>query len=183
VTTARLGRRAFLGSVAAATLTSIATRAARAEDVFTVGVLLPADTEKATEVSRGAALGLDDANALATLFGKRLRIETEADRPGGQAGRALGRAGTLAVVGGVGPGGGETLLQVAADGTPALNIGAPDDRLRNESCERRLFHVAPSVAMYVDALTQFLVDQRKLARTSDATGCRAEEWAGKPLEL
>ena len=164
MTTARLGRRAFLGSVAAATLTSIATRAARAEDVFTVGVLLPADTEKATEVSRGAALGLDDANALATLFGKRLRIETEADRPGGQAGRALGRAGTLAVVGGVGPGGGETLLQVAADGTPALNIGAPDDRLRNESCERRLFHVAPSVAMYVDALTQFLVDQRKLAR-------------------
>jgi dihydroorotate dehydrogenase len=26
-------------------------------------------------------------------------------------------------------------------------------------------------------------DQRKLARISDATGCRAEEWAGKPLEL
>jgi dihydroorotate dehydrogenase len=26
-------------------------------------------------------------------------------------------------------------------------------------------------------------DQRKLARTSDATGCRAEDWAGKPLEL
>ncbi|HKC09138.1 MAG TPA: ABC transporter substrate-binding protein [Methylomirabilota bacterium] len=164
MTTARVGRRAFLGSVAAATLASITPRAARAEDVFTVGVLLPADAEKATDVSRGAALGLDDANALATLFGKRLRLETEADRPGGQAGRALARAGALAVVGGVGPGGGETLLQVAADGTPALNIGAPDDRLRNESCERRLFHVAPSVAMYVDALTQFLVDQRKLAR-------------------
>jgi dihydroorotate dehydrogenase len=26
-------------------------------------------------------------------------------------------------------------------------------------------------------------DQRKLARISDAAGCRAEEWAGKPLEL
>jgi ABC-type branched-subunit amino acid transport system substrate-binding protein len=137
---------------------------ARAEDVFTVGVVLPADADKATDLGRGAALGLDDANALATLFGKRLRLEIETDRGGGQAARALARAGALAVVGGVGPGGAETLLPAAADGTPALNVGAADDRLRNEACERRLFHVTPSVAMYVDALTQFLVDQRKLGR-------------------
>ena len=82
----RVGRRTFLGSLAAAGWTSLAPRAARAEDVFTVGVVLPADPEKATELSRGAALGLDDANALATLFGKRLRLEMEVDRAGGQAG-------------------------------------------------------------------------------------------------
>jgi ABC-type branched-subunit amino acid transport system substrate-binding protein len=166
VTGPRVGRRTFLGSVAAAGWTSLAPRAARAEDVFTVGVVLPADAEKATELSRGAALGLDDANALATLFGKRLRLETEAARADGQTGRALARAGALAVVGGVGPGGGEALLQAATDGTTVLNVGAPDDRLRNEGCERRAFHVMPSVAMYADALTQVLIEQRKLTRWS-----------------
>jgi ABC-type branched-subunit amino acid transport system substrate-binding protein len=159
-----VGRRAFLGSLAAAGWASLIPRAARAEDVFTVGVVLPADAEKATELTRGAAIGLDDANALATLFGKRLRLETEAARAGGQAGRALARAGALAVVGGAGPGGGEALLQVAAEGTPVLNVGAPDDRLRNEGCERKAFHVMPSVSMYADALTQLLVEQRKLTR-------------------
>ena len=160
----RVGRRAFLGSLAAAGWASLSARAARAEDVFTVGVMLPADAEKATELSRGAALGLDDANALATLFGKRLRLETEAARADGQAGRALARAGALAVVGGLGPGGGEALLQAATDGTTVLNVGAPDDRLRNEGCERRAFHLMPSVSMYVDALTQLLIEQRKLTR-------------------
>ena len=160
----RIGRRAFLGSLAAVGWASLTPRAARAEDVFTVGVVLPADAEKATELSRGAALGLDDANALATLFGKRLRLEMETDRAGGQAARALARAGTLAVVGGVGRGAGEALVQVSADGTPTLNVGAPDDRLRNEACERRAFHVMPSVSMYVDALTQLLIEQRKLMR-------------------
>jgi ABC-type branched-subunit amino acid transport system substrate-binding protein len=164
VTGHRVGRRAFLGSLAATGWASLTARAARAEDVFTVGVMLPADAEKATELSRGAALGLDDANALATLFGKRLRLETEAARADGQAGRALARAGALAIVGGVGPGGGEVLLQATTDGTTVLNVGAPDDRLRNEGCERRAFHLMPSVSMYVDALTQLLIEQRKLTR-------------------
>jgi ABC-type branched-subunit amino acid transport system substrate-binding protein len=88
----------------------------------------------------------------------------EVDRAGGQGARALARAGTLAVVGGVGRGAGEALVQVAADGTPTFNVGAPDDRLRNEACERRAFHVMPSVSMYVDALTQLLIEQRKLMR-------------------
>ena len=160
----RLGRRAFLASLTAGSAALLATRSARAEDVFTVGVLLPADADRATELSRGAALGLDDANALATLFAKRLRLVTETDRAGGSAGRSLTRAGVLAVVGGAGPGGGETLLQVAGEGIPVLNVGAPDDRLRNEACDRRLFHVTPSVSMYVDALTQVLIEQRKLPR-------------------
>lgn len=159
----RGGRRAFLGSLAAVGWTALTPRAARAEDVFTVGVVLPADAGKATELSRGATLGLDDANALAMLFGKRLRLEIEAAGGGGQPGRALARAGVLAVVGGVGPGGSEALLQVAGDGTPVFNVGAPDDRLRNEGCARRAFHVMPAVSMYVDALTQLLIDQRKLS--------------------
>jgi len=164
VSGSRVGRRAFLGGLAAAGCAALTPRAARAEDVYTVGVLLPPDADKATELGRGAALGLDDANALATLFGKRLRLETEVDRGDGQAGRALARAGALAVVGGAGPGGGEALLQAAGGGAPVLNVGASDDRLRNEGCDRRAFHLTPSVSMYVDALAQVLIEQRKLAR-------------------
>jgi len=164
VSGSRVGRRAFLGGLAAAGCAALTPRAARAEDVYTVGVLLPPDADKATELGRGAALGLDDANALATLFGKRLRLETEIDRGDGQAGRALARAGALAIVGGASPGGGEALLQTAGGGAPVLNVGAPDDRLRNEGCDRRAFHLTPSVSMYVDALAQVLIEQRKLAR-------------------
>jgi ABC-type branched-subunit amino acid transport system substrate-binding protein len=164
--TGRLGRRGFLASLAGGGAALLAARAARAEDVVTVGVLLPADADRAAELSRGAALGLDDANALATLFAKRLRLETETDRAGSPAGRALARAGALAVIGGTGPGGGETLLRAAGEGIPVLNVGAPDDRLRNDACDRRAFHVTPSVSMYVDALTQVLIEQRKLPRWS-----------------
>ena len=162
----RLDRRAFLGALAAAGCASLLPRRARAEDVFTVGLLLPADADKATELSRGAALGLDDANALATLFGKRLRLESAADRDGAQAARGLGRAGALAVVGGVGPGGADALLLATPEGTTVLNVGGADDRLRNEGCHRRMFHVTPSVSMYVDALGLMLIEQRKLGRWS-----------------
>jgi len=156
----RIGRRVFLGAVAAAGTGVISPRTARAEEVIVLGVALPADPDKATEVSRGAALGLDDANALATLFGKRLRLETDA--AGG--GRALAQTGAVAVLGGAGAGGGEALREVAVAGAVVLNVGAPDDRLRNEACDRRMFHVTASVSMYVDALAEFLIGQRKLLR-------------------
>jgi len=159
-----IGRRAFLRSLAAGGCVPLSARATRAEDVITIGVVLPADADRATEMGRGAALGLDDANALVTLFGKRLRLQTEPDRGGAQSARALARAGALAVVGGLGPGAGEALRETASDGTVVLNAGSPDDRLRNEGCERRLFHVIPSVSMYVDALAQYLVERRKLSR-------------------
>jgi ABC-type branched-subunit amino acid transport system substrate-binding protein len=164
----RLGRRAFVSGIAAAGAGALLTlRSARAEQVFTIGVVLPADADAATEIGRGAALGLDDSNALATMFGKRLRLETEtaADAAAvAKVGRAFAQAGALALVGGAGPGAGEALRDVAAEGPVVLNVGATDDRLRNERCERKVFHVIPSVSMYVDALTQFAIERRQLAR-------------------
>jgi ABC-type branched-subunit amino acid transport system substrate-binding protein len=153
-------RSALLGAAAAA----LAPRRARAEETIVLGVVVPPDAGAAAPLRQGVALGLDDANALATLFGKRLRVETEtADAAGAAAaGRALARAGALAVVAG-GPLV-EGLRDVAADGTVVLNVGADDERLRGERCERRLFHLAPSVTMYVDALAQWAVGRQRLAR-------------------
>jgi len=45
----------------------------------------------------------------------------------------------------------------AAAGIPFINVGASDDRLRNELCEATVFHVEPSAAMYLDAMAGWYV--------------------------
>lgn len=46
------------------------------------------------------------------------------------------------------------------DGVLLINATAPDVRLRREACSRYLFHTAPSYAMQMDALVQYLVSKR-----------------------
>lgn len=55
----------------------------------------------------------------------------------------------------------EQLLAVAdrakVSGALLFNIGAPDERLREENCRAEVIHVTPSRAMLADALAQYLV--------------------------
>jgi ABC transporter substrate binding protein (PQQ-dependent alcohol dehydrogenase system) len=50
-------------------------------------------------------------------------------------------------------------LSAAMSGKPALifNVGAPDNRLREEDCRANVMHVAPSRSQLTDALAQYLV--------------------------
>ncbi|MBQ0958907.1 ABC transporter substrate-binding protein [Ideonella sp. 4Y11] len=50
----------------------------------------------------------------------------------------------------------------AADGAklPVLNVGNPEDRLREADCRPRLFHLIPSERMRADAIGQTLASQR-----------------------
>ncbi|GLK73694.1 ABC transporter substrate-binding protein [Ancylobacter dichloromethanicus] len=41
-----------------------------------------------------------------------------------------------------------------------INVGATDDRLRQQDCRANVFHIAPSRSMLTDALAQFLVTKR-----------------------
>ncbi len=41
-----------------------------------------------------------------------------------------------------------------------INVGATDDRLRQQDCRANVFHIAPSRAMLTDALAQFLVTKQ-----------------------
>jgi ABC-type branched-subunit amino acid transport system substrate-binding protein len=161
-------RRTFLGYAAAATIGgAFLPWPAWATETYVVGLLLPAEAGTATALQQGAALGLDDANALATLFGKTLRLETaSASDAAGAAreARGLARSGAVTVIGGSGAGVAEGLRDAAADGVLVMNVAASDDRVRNDRCERRLFHVAPSITMLVDALAQWVVDQRRFTR-------------------
>ena len=116
-------------------------------------------------------MGLDEANTLATLFGKRVRLQVERAADAAAASRAataLAQAGALGIVGGAGPGFADALRDVAAGGGALfLNAAALDDRLRQERCDAQMFHFVPSVTMYVDAAA-LLAERRKLTRWSIA---------------
>jgi ABC transporter substrate binding protein (PQQ-dependent alcohol dehydrogenase system) len=57
---------------------------------------------------------------------------------------------------------------------PVLNIGAPDDRLRQQDCRPRLYHLLPSERMRADALAQALVS-RKWSKLLLLVGPRPED--------
>jgi ABC-type branched-subunit amino acid transport system substrate-binding protein len=162
---AGLSRRSLLRNTISGTVALLAARPARAEDIYTVGLILPPASATATAIEQGAALGLDDANALATLFGKRLRIEMETASNGAQAAALASglarRAGTIALVGGAGADVADVLRDASTqEPTVFVNVAAIDDRLRNERCARRTLHVAPSVSMCVDALALWLAGRQ-----------------------
>lgn len=52
------------------------------------------------------------------------------------------------------------LAVVDAVKLPVLNIGAPDDSLRQQDCRPRLYHLLPSERMRTDALAQALVSRK-----------------------
>ncbi|MGF6528237.1 type 1 periplasmic-binding domain-containing protein [Variovorax sp. PvP013] len=52
-----------------------------------------------------------------------------------------------------------TLAVADAVAVPVVNIGNADDRLREQDCRARLFHVVPSERMRADALAQTLVSR------------------------
>jgi len=53
-----------------------------------------------------------------------------------------------------------TLAVVEAVKVPVLNIGEAADRLREQDCRARLFHILPSERMRADALAQTLVSRK-----------------------
>ncbi|MEF7613014.1 branched-chain amino acid ABC transporter substrate-binding protein [Aquincola sp. MAHUQ-54] len=53
-----------------------------------------------------------------------------------------------------------TLAVADAVKLPVLNIGAADDRLRQQDCRARLYHLLPSERMRTDALAQLLVSRK-----------------------
>ena len=53
-----------------------------------------------------------------------------------------------------------TLAVADAVKVPVLNLGAPEDSLRQQDCRPRLFHVLPSERMRADAIAQTLVSRK-----------------------
>lgn len=122
-------------------------------------VLSDLDPIPADEGIAGARLGRDD-NATTGAFLGHDYVLAVADLPPGSdlpsaAREALATSRLLLLDAPA-----DALLAVAdlpeARGALLLNVGAPDDRLRDVDCRANLLHAGPSLAMRADALAQFL---------------------------
>jgi ABC transporter substrate binding protein (PQQ-dependent alcohol dehydrogenase system) len=110
----------------------------------------------------GATMAEEEFGFNAELLGFRLELLTaeagDAAAARKAAGRLLADEGVFALIGGLADDQALALAEVAEERqVPFLNIGSSDDRLRNQACVRHAFHVAPSAAMYLDALAGWFI--------------------------
>lgn len=144
------------------------SRLARAQkqDVLRIGAIFPAPTKQdplGSAVWEAANMGLNMArnefNINAQVIGQKLEVNfiPAADvATATQAAERLVKQGVYALIGGFGPGQAVALSQFAQkQRVPFLNIGSSLDSLRNQGCSRYVFHLEPSAAMYLDALTDW----------------------------
>ena len=109
----------------------------------------------------GAQLALDDNNTTGKFLDQRFSLEEvrlAPDQDAAAASTALAERGVLLVIADLPA---DALLQVADAGAPRhsllFNVGAIDDRLREEACRANVIHTAPTRSMLADALAQYLV--------------------------
>lgn len=168
----RVGRLRRLAS-AVLLMMPLATGAA-AQDMLRIGYLGLAperrmpntflDPPPTDQGVRGARLGVDDNNTTGRFTRQGFALEERVVRDAEgvlPAFRELTAAGARFVLADLPA---RTLLDVAdlpeAAGVTLLNIGAPDDALRNEECRRNILHLLPARAMLTDALAQYLSARR-----------------------
>ena len=112
----------------------------------------------------GAALAIDDNNTTGRFLNQHYAlapVELNDGEDPAAAVAALGERGVLLLIADLPA---DALIKAAdaavARGMLIFNVGAPDDRLREEDCRRAVVHVAPTRSMLADALAQYLVWKR-----------------------
>jgi ABC transporter substrate binding protein (PQQ-dependent alcohol dehydrogenase system) len=136
-----------------------------------VGVIVPdaetiGDDPLASAVARAAeqgALMAEEEHAFnAELFGLEFAVLVKhasgVEAVIAAAEELVAEGGALAVAGGFNSAEAAALSEWSASRTtPYLNLGASDDRLRNELCAATAYHIEPSAGMYLDALAGWYV--------------------------
>jgi ABC transporter substrate binding protein (PQQ-dependent alcohol dehydrogenase system) len=109
----------------------------------------------------GAQLAIDDNNTTGKFLDQQFvltEIRLASDDDPAAAVVALARRGVSLVIADLAP---DALLKAAdAETSPRtvlFNVGAIDDRLREEDCRANVTHTAPTRSMLADALAQYLV--------------------------
>ena len=150
--------------------------AALAQEVFErplrIGVILPEGAmeelepgEQPATAAQSARLGAQFIRNELVHNASLLGIDVDVLVAGAQddevtavARRLVEEEGAFGLVGGFGREAATLLSEFAAgESVPFVNIGWPGDELRNDLCNAFTFHVAPSDAMYLDALTGWFV--------------------------
>jgi len=109
----------------------------------------------------GARLALNDNNTTGKFLGQRFSLEEARlgqSEDVAAATVALAQHDIALIIADLAP---DTLLKAADTARPShlllFNVGAIDDRLREEDCRGNVIHVAPTRSMLADALAQYLV--------------------------
>jgi ABC transporter substrate binding protein (PQQ-dependent alcohol dehydrogenase system) len=109
----------------------------------------------------GARLAINDNNTTGKFLDQQFSLEDVRLADGGDAAAAtaaLAERGVTLVIADLPP---DVLLKAAdagkARGLLFFNVGAIDDRLREEDCRANVIHTAPTRTMLADALAQYLV--------------------------
>ncbi len=165
-------RRRFLGTLlqaaGLAVVPSVWRRHAMAAEEVAIGVLV-GPGEAGRYAVTGAQLAAEEANYVAGAFGKVVRVLAEvAGSPHEAAEKAtklIRRGGVKAILGGRD----ESFIQAiqeatAREGVIYVNTMSRSQMLRGTQCHRLTFHVEASLAMYADAMGQWLVRGAKKLR-------------------
>jgi ABC transporter substrate binding protein (PQQ-dependent alcohol dehydrogenase system) len=111
----------------------------------------------------GAEQAIEDNNTTGKFLGQHFALAPVELKDGDDPAAAvamLGARGVSLVLADLPP---DALLKAADAGAARMlvfNVGATDDRLREEDCRRAVVHVAPTRSMLADALAQYLVWKR-----------------------
>jgi ABC transporter substrate binding protein (PQQ-dependent alcohol dehydrogenase system) len=111
----------------------------------------------------GAELAIDDNNTTGKFLGQHFTlapVELKDGEDPAAAVAALAQRGVSLLLADLPA---DALLKAAdaaASRTLVFNVGATDDRLREEDCRRAVVHVAPTRSMLADALAQYLAWKR-----------------------
>src|SRR5215468_2806654 len=130
----------------------------RAEPKSTLSLI---EVPAANDGVAGARLGIDDNNTTGRFLDQQFSLEEirlEAGADAVAATMALAERGVSLLIADVPA---DTLLRAADEGRREnllfFNVGAIDDRLREEDCRANVVHTAPTRSMLADALAQYLV--------------------------
>jgi len=173
--------RALAGGLAAAP--AFVRRQAWGAEEVAIGVLVGSG-DLGRHAVTGAQLAATEANYIAGAFGKVVRLLTEVvtspDDAEKKATKLVRQGGAKAIIGG----GNDPFSQAiqaatAREGIIYLNTMSRSEALRGARCHRLTFHVEASLAMYADAIGQWLVRGAKKTRWGFLT---PETEAGAEIE-
>src|SRR6266480_707068 len=130
----------------------------RIEHKDTISLL---DTPAGNNGLAGARLGIEDNNTTGKFLNQHFELQevrlADKDDPGAAA-RDLAQAGIAFVLADLPA---DALLKAAdagrSHGLLLFNVGATNDRLREQDCRADVIHVAPTRSMLADGLAQYLV--------------------------
>lgn len=148
-------------------------------------VLRPSSERTLTAVTAGATGGADEAGYSADLFGSSLQFsQAIVDSPESVASTARDLTADADVL--VVHVDDAEAMQAVVDAARAsevlvLNAGSRDDRLRGTRCDRRLFHVEASDAMYVDACATWLASSGASGASSTVALLSSADRRGQAL--